>query len=151
MQAFSKACTKPVDKLFCDNKTPKVFAHLLQKGDSPVRGNVCEADKRVRGRGATPPAQSADCEIFAHKERRRGEKQSGGLFFGGNPRRGFSIILFLLCILTSETFFFYTPAQAFSKACGAEGQNPDGRPGDGDGDDLPGQALAAGRELPVAL
>ena len=46
--------------------------------------------KRRRGRGAAPPAHSAECEIpILYKAQEGVKKHPGGMFLRGNPRRGF--------------------------------------------------------------
>ncbi len=51
--------------------------------------------------------RSADRKILLLKWRRRGEKQSAGLFFGGEPSPGVPVDLLLLCILPDDIYFFY--------------------------------------------
>ena len=58
---------------FAIAKQRKVFARLFQKA-AGLRGGALIAARRLRN--------------FCPKERRRGEKQSSGLFFGGEPSPG---------------------------------------------------------------
>ena len=92
-EACFHASFQLVDELFCDSKMSKSFRPPFSKG-----GGV---------EGQSPRRSPQTAKSLPIKSAGGGEKQSGGLFFGGNPRRGFPIILLLLCILPSDTYFFY--------------------------------------------
>ena len=83
-----------VEKLFCDSKTTKSFRPPFSKGGG------------VEGRR---PHRSPQAAKFLFQKSAGGAKNSPvDCFSVGNPRRGFPIILLLLCILPSDAYFFYT-------------------------------------------
>ena len=64
--------------------------------------------KAVGSRGKAPGAVRRLRKTYASKSAGGAKNSPVDCFSVGNPRRGFTIILFLLCILPSETYFFYT-------------------------------------------